>query len=65
MFAVTNADLKECFHYFFALIVVALIVLAVTLSYDIFLLEFCFVFFCTTWNFVVDGHLCWQKNRVN
>ena len=64
MFAVTNADLKECFHYSFALIVVALlIVLAVIMSYDIFILEF--FFFCTTWNFVVDGHLCWQKNRVN
>ena len=40
MFAVTNADLKECFNYFFALIVVAfLMVLAVTMLYDIFLLE--------------------------
>ena len=42
MFAVTNADLKECFNYFFALIVVAfLMVLAVTMLYDIFLLEVC------------------------
>ena len=46
MFAVTNADLKECFNYFFALIVVAfLMVLAVTMLYDIFLLEvYLFIF---------------------
>lgn len=45
MFAVTNADLKECFNYFFALIVVAfLMVLAVTMLYDIFLLEVFFFF---------------------
>ena len=46
MFAVTNADLKECFHYSFALIVVALlIVLAVIMSYDIFILEFFFLYY--------------------
>ena len=46
MFAVTNADFKECFNYFFALIVVAfLMVLAVTMLYDIFLLEvYLFIF---------------------
>ena len=50
MSAVTNADLKECFNYFFALIVVAfLMVLAVTMLYDIFLLEvYSYIYFCTT-----------------
>ena len=44
MFVVIKDDLKECFNYLFALIVVPfLMALAVTMLYHSFLLEF----FCT------------------
>lgn len=44
MFAVINDDLKECFNYLSASIVVAfLMALAVTMLHDIFLLE---IFYC-------------------